>query len=81
MQTTSQTIKNLTIISKRTNNTITSHTGKYFVPSKDCNKYYIAEIQRNLGKIIYEHKRSINLNVDRNALFSDMLDHIFSTPL
>ena len=59
---------------KRTNNAIISHAGIYSIPCKDCDKHYIDETQRNLEKKIYEHKRSIKLNDDRNALFSHMLD-------
>ena len=59
IQTTPQTIKNLTSISKCTNNITTSHAGIYSIPCKDCDKYYIGEIQRNLEKRIYEHKLSI----------------------
>ena len=56
IQTTSQTIKNLKIITKRTNNETTSHAGIYSIPCKDCNKHYIVETLRNLEKRIYEHK-------------------------
>ena len=34
----------------------------------------MGETQRNLEKRIYENKRSIKLNDDRNALFSHVLD-------
>ena len=80
LQTTSQTIKNLTNISKQTNNPTTSHAGIYSIPCKDCNKHYICETQRNLEKSIYEHKRSIKQNNDRNAFYSLMLDikHTFN---
>ena len=50
IQTTSQTIKNLTNISKQTNNETTSHAGIYSIPRKDCNKHYIGKTQHNLGK-------------------------------
>ena len=72
-QTTSQTIRNLTNI-KRTNKETTSHAAIYSIPCKDCNKHYIGETQRNLEKIIYEHKRSIKTNDDRNAFFPHMLE-------
>ena len=35
--------------------------------------YICVFTKRNLEKIIYEHKRSIKTNNDRNALFSHML--------
>ena len=56
MQITSQTIKNLTNISKHTNNVTTSHTGIYSIPYKDCDKHYISETQHSLEKRIYKHK-------------------------
>ena len=68
IQTTSQTIKNFTNITKQTNNETTSHTGIYFIPCKDCNKYYICETQYNLEKRIYKHKWSIKTNDDQNDL-------------
>ena len=79
IQTTSQTIKNITNITKRTNNETTSHAGIYSIPCKDCNKHYIGETQRNLKKRIHKPKRSIKTNDDRNDLFSHMLvlKHIF----
>ena len=47
---------------------------------KDCNKHYIGETQRNFKKRIYEHKRSIKINDDRNAFFSHTLElkHTFN---
>ena len=48
---------------------MTSHTGIYSIPGKDCNKHYIGETQCNLQKRIYKHKRSIKTNNERNALF------------
>ena len=74
LQTTSQTIKNPTNIIKRTHNETPSHAGIYSIACKDCNKHYISENQRNLETRIYEHKRSIKTNDDRNALFSHMLE-------
>ena len=74
IQTTSKTIKNLTNIIKQTNNETKSHVGIYTITCKDCNKLYISETQRNLEKRIYEHKRSIKTNDDRNALYSHMLE-------
>ena len=74
IQTTPQTIKNLTNITKGTNKKTTTHAGIYSILCKDCNKHYIGEIQSNLEKCIYEHKRSINTNNDRNAVFSHMLE-------
>ena len=49
IKTISQTIKNPTNISKRTNDIITSHVGIYSIPC-NCDKYYIGETQRNLDK-------------------------------
>ena len=74
IQTSSQTIKNLTNISKRTNKETTSHTGMYSILCKDCNKHDIGETQRNLEKTIYEHKRLIKTNADQITLFSYMLE-------
>ena len=68
------TIKNPINISKHTNNITTFHTGIYSIPYKDWDKHYIGETQRNLAKRMYEHKWSIELNDDQNALFSHMLD-------
>ena len=81
-QTTSQTIKNLTEITKLTNNETTSHASIFFIPCKDCNKHYIGESQHNLEKRIYEHKRSIKTNGDRNAPFFHILElkHAFNFP-
>ena len=75
-----ETIKNLTNITKWTNNETTSHTGIYSIPCKDCNKHYIYKTQYNLEKRIYEHKRSIKTNDHQNALFSHMLEfqHTFN---
>ena len=75
IQTTLQTIKSPTNISKLTNNTATSHASIYSIPYKDSDKHYIGETQRNLEKRIYEHKRSIKLNDNQNALLPYMLDH------
>ena len=66
--------KNLTNLTKRTNNETTSHAGIYYIPCKDCNKHYIGETQRNLEKRIYEHQRSIKANDDRNFLFFHLLE-------
>ena len=76
IQTTPQTIKNLTNITKRTNNGTTSHAG-YIL---HLNKHYIGETQCNLEKRIYDHKWSIETNDNQNALFSHMLKlkHAFS---
>ena len=68
-QTTSQTIKNFTNISKSINNITTSHAGIYSIPCNDYDKYYIGETHRNLDQRIYECKQSIKLNDDRNTLF------------
>ena len=56
IQTTSQTIKNLTNIPNQTNNATTSHTGIYSIPSKDCYDHDISKTQCNLEKRIYQHK-------------------------
>ena len=45
-----QTIKILPNISKRTNNETTSHAGIYYISYKDCNRHYISETQRHLEK-------------------------------
>ena len=73
-------LKNLTKSSKRSNYATNSHAGIYSIPWKDCDKHHIGETQRNQEKRIYEHKRSIKLNDDRNTLFSHMLDlkHTFN---
>ena len=73
--TTQQTIKNLTNITKRTNNEPTFHARRNSIPCKDCNKHYIGETLRNIEKKIYKHKRSIKTNDDLNSLFSPMLEH------
>ena len=67
--------KTPTNITKRTNNETTSHTGKYSIPCKDCNKLYIGETQRHIAKRIYEYKRSIKTNDDRNDVLE--LKHTF----
>ena len=54
MKTTSQTIKNFTNISKRTNNLTTFHAGMYSILCNDCDKYYIDETQGNFDKRIFE---------------------------
>ena len=55
IQTTSQTIKNLTNITKWTKSETTFHAGIYSIPFKDCNKHYTGETQFNLEKRIYGH--------------------------
>ena len=57
IQTTSKTIKNLTKISKHTNNATISHADIYSILYKDCDKYYISKTQHNLEKRIYLHKQ------------------------
>ena len=70
--------KNLSHISKRTNNATTSHASIYSIPYKDCNKHYIGETQCNLEKRIYEHKLSIKPYDDRNASHMSDLKHTFN---
>ena len=50
MQNTTQTIRNLTNISKQTNNETTSHAGIYSILCKDGNKHYIGETKGKLEK-------------------------------
>ena len=50
-----------------------SHTGMYSILCLDYNKHYICETQRDLEKRIYEHKRYIKTNDDRNNLFFQMI--------
>ena len=64
IRTTSQTIKNLTSISKHTNNVTTSQAGIYSIPCKNSDKHYIGQTQHHLEKRIYEYKQSIKLNDD-----------------
>ena len=52
IQTISQTIKDLTNITKRTNRETTSHADIYSITCKDCNKHYIGKTQRNQEKTI-----------------------------
>ena len=79
-ETTSQTIKNVTNISKRSKNITISHAGIYFFAWKYYDRHYIDKKTKQSRKRIYEHKRQIKLNDVKNVLFSHVLEHTFNFP-
>ena len=71
-----KTIKNLTNITKRTNNETSSHVRYIFYPMQRLQQTLHRRNptqSRKKKKRIHEHKRSLKTN-DRNTLFSHMLE-------